>query len=339
VADGIGRETYRGWEDTFRLENGLIEARVVTAIGPRIIDLRLARGANVFHVRSEEAGGHDENEWMFRGGWRLWIAPERVETTYALDNSRCQAEVDTRGATLRVTGPRQGGPGIQKRIEVTIATDEPRLHVRSVVRNVGSERVTHAAWSLSAMRRGGRAFAPLDVGSRRAFDATRRLLFWSYATITDPRYRLGDRLIEVDHARVPSTDDAARSGAHPPESQPPLGNRPRRRDESKIGVDSRQGWAAYLLDDGTLYLKRFAHAAGGTYPDGGATIEIYSSAEFLELENLGAFTTLMPGDEMVLEEDWWLFSGVGLPANETADCEALMLDVLDGFVARTAARA
>ena len=104
----ITRENYRGWPDTYRLSNGRIEARVVTAIGPRIIDLHAAGGPNLFHVRDAEAGGRGEAEWMFRGGWRLWIAPERRETTYALDNAPCQAEVED-GHTLRVTAPAAAG--------------------------------------------------------------------------------------------------------------------------------------------------------------------------------------------------------------------------------------
>src|SRR5512143_492819 len=102
----ITREAYRGWPDTYRLANPRIEARVVTAIGPRIMDLRAVGGENLFHVRDAEAGRSGETEWTFRGGWRLWIAPEKRPTTYALDNAPCRAEV-LDGTTLRVSGPPQ----------------------------------------------------------------------------------------------------------------------------------------------------------------------------------------------------------------------------------------
>ena len=111
-AASITREEYRGWPETYRLANGQIEAAVVTAIGPRILELKAAGGPNLFHIRDAEAGGRGESEWVFRGGWRLWIAPERRETTYVLDNAPCTAEV--RGDALRVTGPPQPAAGIQK---------------------------------------------------------------------------------------------------------------------------------------------------------------------------------------------------------------------------------
>ncbi len=295
----ITRETHLGWPDTYRLGNGHVEAVVVTAVGPRIIELRSAGGPNLFHVRAAEAGGRSEPEWVFRGGWRLWIAPERRETTYALDNAPCAAEV-IGGTTLRVTGPAQPAAGIQKMIEVSLDASRPRQRLISHIRNIGGRPLTYAAWSLSVMRPGGRAFVPLDVGPLDAFDATRALRLWSYAELADPRYRFGDRLVEIDHAKVRPA---------------PPGQTGRRVDESKIGVDSAQGWAAYLLD-GTLYLKRFPHDPAGQYPDGGTTIEIYSSAEFLEVEQLSPLTTINPGEELVFQEDWWVFRDVKLPTEE-----------------------
>jgi hypothetical protein len=297
----ITRESYRGWPDTVRIANGQIEARVVTAVGPRVIELRATGGENLFHVRDGEAGGQDEPAWTFRGGWRLWIAPEQRATTYVPDNTACQVEV-VDGHIVRVTGPPQPAAGIQKVVELEPATDAPCLHVRSHIRNIGTAPVTYAAWSLSVMRPGGRAVVPLDVGALDAFDATRKLILWSYTRMADPRYRFGDRLVTIDHGRVTA----------PP--TPAAGSTGRRGDESKIGVDSAQGWAAYQLG-GTLYLKRFAHDPAGQYPDGGATIEIYSSAEFLEVENLSPLTTIPPGGELVYPEDWWVFTGVA-PTDE-----------------------
>ncbi|MEO6029455.1 MAG: hypothetical protein ABIR79_21535 [Candidatus Binatia bacterium] len=101
-------------------------------------------------------------------------------------------------------------------------------------------------------RPGGRAFLPLDVGPLDALDATRTIVLWSYAHLDDPRYRVGDQLIEIDHAAVV-------------EGPPPTRRAPgRTSDGSKVGVDSVAGWAAYLLDD-TLVVnprRRQAWAAG-----------------------------------------------------------------------------
>ena len=309
----ITRESYRGWPETVHIGNGSIEARVVTAIGPRVIDLRAAGGDNLFHVRDAEAGGHGEADWVFRGGWRLWIAPERRATTYVPDNTACQVDI-VDGRAVRVTAPPQPAAGIQKIVELEPAADAPCLHVRSHIRNIGREPLTYAAWTLSVMRPGGRAVVPLDVGALDAFDATRKLILWSYTRMADPRYQFSDRLVSIDQSRVGPPTPATAG---------------RRSDESKIGVDSAQGWAAYQLGR-TLYVKRFPHDAAGQYPDGGATIEIYSSAEFLEVENLSPLTTIPPGGELVYREDWWVFPNVDIPTDEAA-----ALDALRAIVGRT----
>ncbi len=309
----ITKEDYRGWPNTYRLNNGFMTARVVTDVGPRIMDVHAGDGANLLYVREAEAGKSGEDTWVQRGGWRLWIAPERKETTYELDNSPCQAEVVDE-STVRVTGPPEPTAGIQKQIEVQLRPGESRLRVTSRITNVSTHPVTYAAWSLPVLRPEGRAFVPLDVGPLTAFDATRRLLLWSYTQFADPRYRFGDRLIQIDHDKVKAAPPS-QSGRHS--------------DESKIGVDSAQGWAAYLLD-GTLFLKRFPHDAAGQYPDGGATIEVYSSREFLELENLGPLTTVAPGERITLVEDWWLFTGVRIPSGE-----AEALGALQDYLSRT----
>jgi hypothetical protein len=294
----VAREGYRGWEDTHRLANGLVEARVVADVGPRVVELRCAGGANLFHVRDAEIGGSGEPVWRFRGGWRLWIAPERHATTYALDNARCATATPAPG-TLVVTGPPQPEASVRKTVALTIDATRPRLVVESRVANVGRAPVAFAPWSLAALRPGGRAFVPLDVGPPEAFDAIRRVILWSYTRIDDPRYRFGDALVAVEHAAV----------ADGPAPRPIAPGRTS--DESKIGVDAAAGWAAYLLDE-TLFVTR-AVVERGPRADGGATLEIFSSRAFVELEHLGVLRDVRPGDAAVLREDWWLFEGVRLP--------------------------
>jgi hypothetical protein len=309
----IVTENFRGWRNTYRIANGLVEARIVTAIGPRIMDFHAAGGRNLLYVRDAEAGGAGESKWVQRGGWRLWIAPERTETTYVPDNVPCRAEV-VNDTTVRVIGPPQAAAGIQKTVEVTLRPGESRLRLVAHIKNIADHDLTYAAWSLPVLRPGGRAFVPFDVGPLTAFDAVRRLSLWSYTKFADPRYDFGDRLIQIDQSKVPPA---------------PQGQVGRRADESKIGVDSAQGWAAYLLD-GTLFLKRFPHEPRAQYPDGGATIEVYSSHEFLELEDLGPLTTIKPGEDIALSEDWWLFAGVSIPVTEAG-----ALSLLQGYLGRT----
>jgi len=295
------RGDYRGWADTYTLSNGLVEIVVPSVIGPRILDFHAAGGENVFYLRDTELGKTGEPGFVFRGGWRLWIAPEQRETTYEPDNQRCYVE-ELGPAAIRVSGPPQLHAGIQKSIEVRLIEHQPRARVISKITNISDNTLSYAAWSLSVMRPGGRALVPMDVGDLTAFFDTRSLILWSYAKFADPRYRFGDGLAQIDQSKVAPAPAAATG---------------RRGDESKIGVDTMQGWAAYLRGD-ALYLKRFKHEPGASYADGGATVEVYSSAEFIEVENLSPLTTLKPGESIVYPEEWSLFTDAHVATDEAA---------------------
>jgi hypothetical protein len=310
----IARGPLLGWPDGLHLRNGVVEATVATTIGPRIMGLRLAGGDDLFFQVPAQLGRSGESSYRVRGGWRLWIAPEQPAISAALDNEPCQVEL--LGDGVRVTGAPQPAAGVQKEIELMLEPGEPHVRLISRVRNVGDRELACAGWSLPMFRRGGRAFLPLDVGPARDYASLRRLVLWSYTRIADPRYRIGDRLIQVDQSEVP----------------PPTETPGRPSDESKLGTDSRQGWAAYLLDR-TLFVKRFEVDPAGVYPHGGATTEIFTCQALVELEHLGPVTRLGPREALELREDWWLFGDVSIPLDEDGALAALA-----PYLARTAPR-
>lgn len=318
----IARESFGGWDTTLRLGNRAMEVRVVADVGPRIVELRTPGGPSLFHVRTAELGGRGESTWRMRGGWRLWVAPERRGTTYALDNAPCAVSAAT-GGTVRVVGPMQPAAGIRKTIALTVAPEAPHVSVRSTVTNVGDAPLAYALWTLAALRPGGRAFLPLDVGAPEAFDDVRRVVLWSYASFEDRRYRVADALVELDHRVVVD--------GPPPRVVAPG----RTSDESKIGVDARAGWAAYLLDR-TLFVTA-ARVEDGPRVDGGATLELYSSREFVELEHLGVLQSIAAGADAHLREEWWLFDDVTLPP-AAAGADAIRA-ALDPYVRRAVASA
>ncbi|MEO6954311.1 MAG: hypothetical protein ABI321_21090 [Polyangia bacterium] len=304
----IDKLEYAGWRDCYRLDNGTMEVVVVADVGPRIMDVRLRGGENVLFQVPEQLGGVGEGSFQVRGGWRLWVAPEDPATTCALDNASCSVEILDGG--LRLVGPAQEAAGIVKEVELRLSHE--RLRLVSRVRNVGTTTRRYACWSVPMMRPGGRAFIPLDVGNARDYATLRRLVLWSYTSLSDPRYHIGAGLVQVDQGAIePKRDEPGRPS-----------------DESKLGTDSKQGWAGYLVDD-TLFWKRW-HVQPGLYPHGDATTEIFSNRELLELEHLGPLTTLQPGDTAELVEDWWLFGGVTVPTEEHA-----ALAVLRDYVRRT----
>jgi len=309
----VEKVDYHGWRNTYKMSNGMLELYLVTDVGPRVIDLRPAGGENIFFVFEEQLGKSGEPTLQLRGGWRLWIAPERFETTWLPDNEPCEVHRTSENSIL-VVSPPQKPAGIQKIVSLTIYPDQPRVRVVQKVRNISQRPLTYAIWSLSMMRPGGKAIAPLDQLDPSELAAIRAVNLWSYAEMTDPRYYWGEKLVIVDQSKVPP---------------PPEGQKGRRDDESKIGIFTRQGWVAYFLD-GNLYIKRFPYLPGATYPDNNSTVEIYSCHRFIECENLGPLSTFGPGEEIELTEDWYLFTGVRL-----GDTEEEIYRAIQGYLALT----
>ncbi|MCS7193106.1 MAG: hypothetical protein NZ937_09020 [Armatimonadetes bacterium] len=301
----VEKVDYHGWKNTIKLSNGLIEVYVTTDVGPRIIDLRPVGGNNIFHVRKDEVGKSGEKEFKLRGGWRPWIAPERYDTTWFPDNVPIK-HARLKDGTFRFYGPKEPISGIQKIVDVKLMPNEPCARVTMRILNVSQKPVTYAAWSLPVMRGGGQAFAPLDVGNVAAFAEIRRLILWSYANPTDPRFTFFNKLVIVDHAKVPKREKVIGTA----KVAPTIINR-RHNDEAKIGVDSKQGWVAYYHPiNQTLFIKRFPFNPKGNYPDGGCTIEIYSCEEFIEVECISPLFTLKPKGEYVFPMEFWVFTDV-----------------------------
>ncbi|MDR0654829.1 MAG: hypothetical protein LBG22_00810, partial [Treponema sp.] len=82
----------------------------------------------------------------------------------------------------------------------------------------------------------------------------------------------------------------------------------------KIGFRNTEGWAAYLLN-GYMFVKLYKPLPG-EYPDYGSTFETYTDSAFIELETLGPLVTIAPGDFTEHTEEWFVFTGVALPASE-----------------------
>lgn len=293
----VEKVNYHGWLNTYKISNGMVEVYVTSDVGPRIIDFRPFGGANIFHVRKDELGKSGEKEFKLRGGWRPWLAPEIYQITWFADNLPCKVE-RLRDGTMRFIGPKEPKSGIQKVVDVKLYPNEPCVRVTVRLRNVSKKPVTYSAWSLPVMKAGGKAIVPLDVGNLDAFADIRRIILWSYGNPTDPRFAFFNKLVVIDQAKVPPREKL-------------IGRFRRHNDEGKLGVDTKQGWAAYYHpDDRVLFIKRFPHNPRGVYPDGGCTVEVYSCQEFIEVECLSELVTIRPGREFVFPMEFWLFTDV-----------------------------
>src|SRR5713226_1650682 len=82
----IEKINFKGWPNSYRMTNGEVELVVTGDVGPRIIRYGFVGGQNIFKEYADQIGKTGEKEWQIRGGHRLWVGPEDLTRTYALDN-------------------------------------------------------------------------------------------------------------------------------------------------------------------------------------------------------------------------------------------------------------
>jgi hypothetical protein len=291
----IEKIAFRGWPNCYRVSNGTVEFVATTDVGPRIISYGFVGGANVFFVRDDFAGQTGGAEWKNYGGHRVWHAPEDKARTYEPDNGPIEAKVIDNG--LRLTMPAEKLSGIQKELEITLATGSTEVRVVHRLRNKGAWPVELAPWAISVMAPGGFAIAPMPAAYHPdRLLPNRALTLWPYTDMRDDRWLWGADYVLLRQKVVQG------------------------QERTKVGINDNLGWAAYYLKP-YLFIKRFTWVEGARYPDYNSSLEVFSNNRMLELETLAPLATLLPGGEATHEERWELHRDIDLSFDE-ADVKA-----------------
>jgi hypothetical protein len=300
AAPRVEKVEYKGWKNNLRLSNGDVELIATLDVGPRIISYRLKGGKNVFKEYADQLGKSGEKEWQIRGGHRLWIGPEDLTRTYALDNGKVQFK-EIEPGLVRLTPAPDAEYGIQKEIDLKLPARGSRVRVVHRLTNTGDKPARLAPWPISVMAPGGVEIIPLPAkkphpGSPKNartpadFGPNQTMVLWPYFDFKDPRWTFGSRYLTL---------------------------RQDKRGPTKIGLAHRMGWVGYL-NDGTLFVKRFGYEEGKPYPDRGVNFETFTNEDMLEMESLGPLVRLAPGAKVEMVEEWQLFKDVPAFDDEAA---------------------
>lgn len=248
---------------------GPYELHFATEFGPRITSLRLADGPEMFaELGPEFALAHDGGTYEFRGGHRLWAAPEEPSITYAPDSHECV--VTQSAGILTVSAPRDAA-GLVKQVEVSLEGDTLVVDHRIT----GDTEHHVAPWAITQFPMGGTAIMPV-VGEATAPTANRYVVIWPYSSVEDRRVTFCDDVLELEAGDGP---------------------------QLKFGVGPAPGRLGYFRD-GVVFIKEIEPAESRTVPDFGAAGQVYVGQGFCELESVGGLTDLSDAGGAVLRERW-----------------------------------
>lgn len=215
-------------------------------------------------------------DFHFRGGHRLWHAPESMPRTYAPDSGDLQVTKLDDG--VRLESQTEAGTGIRKRIDIQLDRATPTVYLTHTLINNGAWTVELAPWAITQFRLGGTVILPLPT--QKADEAgllpNRQFSFWSYSSLSDPRLKLQDEYTLFHAQSAPNF---------------------------KMGYFNPHGWLAYWID-GVFFKKTFAAQTDANYPDNNCNAEIFCNEDFVELESLAPFVRLKPGATVTHAETW-----------------------------------
>jgi hypothetical protein len=301
----IEKINYQGWPNSYRMTNGEVELVITGDIGPRIIRYAFVGGRNVFHEFPSQLGKSGESTWQNRGGHRLWVAPEAPPPspiTYALDNF--PVGITLKGGAIIATPPVEPEAGLQKQLVVKMAPAGSAVEVLHRITNVNPWAIELSAWALTVMAPGGVGFTGLPPrGTHPEMLApTNPLVIWAFTDLSDKRWQFTRKYILL--------------------RQDPKSSSPQ-----KIGSFSQETFGAYCLGK-ELFVKRYRAEPNKSYPDMGASFEMFTNRHVLELETLGPLTKLEPQATVEHVERWSLHNNTRITKWTDTELDEALLPAL-----------
>jgi len=296
----IEKREWNGWPNCWRVSNGTVELVVTQDIGPRVMRYAFVGGQNLFKEFTEQLGQGGESNWCIRGGHRLWKGPEDRHATYALDNAAIN--IQTTANTITATQPVEPETGLQKQIQLQLAETGTEVIVKHTIWNRGLLPVEIAAWTPTVMAQSGlgvTGFPPRGTHPED-LEPTNPLIMWAFTDLTDPRWKFTKKYLTLQ--------------------QDPANHSPQ-----KLGHWNQHTFGAYFLN-GDVFLKEYFPANGMRHPEFGASFEIFTNQDFLELETMGPFTKLAKDEALTHVEYWSLHKAtLGSVTDQALDAALLPL--------------
>ena len=320
---------YQGW-DGLRLLNGLATIVVVPDIGGRVMEYKL--GPHPFlWTNPDEAGRiypapqtEDQRKWHSFGGYKVWPAPQSKwggppdPLKSELDGGVWQSEVKASSAQVaevQLTSPEDREvTGLQLERLVRLFAGGSHVQMVETFRNVTDQPIEWSIWDVTQV--------PGSLDAEAAFSPEARIYFPLNPESKSPQgyWPLIDQ--PSDQWEVLPQEGLLRVTYQ--------------RQLGKIGADSVGGWIAYADEKHHLvFVKRFEVGKLESYPDDGATVEVFTSdtAPYMEVEVLSPLKRLEPRQRFSFTVDWYAATVPG-PILATSDVGAvnrpLALETKDG---------
>jgi hypothetical protein len=293
------------WDTIFVLKNDLVTLAVLPKIGGRIMQYDLGTHPSMY-IDENAKNVVPENGNSVVGGYRTlpspqsdfsWPSPSELDCkpykckvlTNNADSTVIYLESDIVNSTDDKYKTHQG---LQFKRVITMYKASSHVKVEVTMLNKGNSTINHGIWDITQS----------DCTNKGEVDIEN---FWVYFR-KNPTSTLGggngwlQYMDQGDQGETQWKPDAAPGGI--------MGVQYQQVANAKIGADCSAGWIAFVDRlDGYAYIKKFTYENGKTYPDSGASVQVYTyaSMNMIEVEVLGPLTSLSHGDSTKMTENWF----------------------------------
>lgn len=252
------------------ISNGMIEFMVTIDSGPRIVSFSLMSERNVLLCDQQNKGYNP-----LKCGHRLWFHPITIPDSYFLEDINVTYTPLSNGVRFSSTCTEKFG--IELSLEIILAPGVSDAMVIHNARNVSKETIPLALCASTSVSGNGTLIANLSSEQTNP-SPNRSISLWPYSNILDPRFSYSNKYLTLQH------DD-------------------KNNDKFKCGINSHNGFAAYVLDD-LLFTKRYIHDKDARYLDFNSSLEAYTDQEYLLIDTMSPLYKLKPNEFINHVENW-----------------------------------
>lgn len=250
--------------------------------------------------------------WKNYGGEKVWPAPQGWDNDRqwhgppdpVLDTGRYtldKLEIEGDCAVVVMTSPPDPRTGVQITRQFTLAPNSSRVHIDLTFANVVNHPIRWSIWDVVQLR-----------AERRLPNG--QLAYEPSCTVTTPLNP--ESIFPQGYSVMFGADDNpqwqtdAQTGLFRASYQWQIG---------KVGLDSVAGWIAFSnAAEGVAFVEQFTHNPDEEYPDGGATVEVWtvgagqvenlnyedSDIYLMETEVLGPLQSISSGGTSTTSIEW-----------------------------------
>ncbi|MBN1697843.1 MAG: hypothetical protein JW881_10055 [Spirochaetales bacterium] len=285
----IKKVEYASYKECYEVTIGDKTLVITTLFGPRILHFGFTGKENILYINMNEDLSK-QDEFIFYGGHRLWISPERIQTEHP-DNHPCSV-IEGKGE-LTVTSR---DPVLNFDKSITIIDRQGRVVIRHRVTNHDGHLYDGALWAITCVVPQGTAFLPWrSKGDWK----TNKIVYWQQW---------------LDHATNIGSEQYSKT--------PDLFLIKPNGEKGKVGTSGDEGFIGITHNNYT-FIKKFDRLPLTCYPDDNCAIQSFQCSDFVELETLGPLLTFTPGLTFEHTEEW-ILTGKGVDPGNADEIRKLL---------------